>query len=152
MSVYFETYSLFDVIGVAGFFFYLTAYLSLTMKWLEGHSVPYFTLNLCAASCMLVSLSTSFNLASVLIQVFWVCISICGLAMIWHRTMKLRRTARTDQTERPGAADFSRRLSSGWQLNPNLQSRLQGGQRDGTVVALGDFAHDGQAKPAAARI
>jgi len=81
---YFDTQIMFDAIGVTGFFFYLAAYLSLTLGWISAPSVWHFVLNLLAASCMLVSLSTNFNLGSVLIQVFWVCISLFGLSMIWR--------------------------------------------------------------------
>ena len=81
---YFDTHMIFDVIGVAGFLLYLAAYLALTLRWISAPSAMYFLINLLAASCMLISLSTNFNLGSALVQIFWVGISLVGLSMLWR--------------------------------------------------------------------
>jgi len=73
--------SLFEAIGVAGFGLYVLAYTLLTLRMLQGTSITYFMLNLSAATCVLIGLTASFNLASALIQFFWVAMSIVGITM-----------------------------------------------------------------------
>lgn len=72
---------LFDCIGVAGFGLYVINYLLLTFDHLNSRHAAYFALNLVAASCVLVGLMVSFNLASALIQIFWVAISISAIVI-----------------------------------------------------------------------
>ena len=51
---------------------------------IRGRTYIYALLNLLAASFVLISLSVAFNLSSALIQVFWIAISLGGLArLIW---------------------------------------------------------------------
>jgi hypothetical protein len=78
----------FEIIGVIGFCLYVMAYTLLTLRLLAGDSPKYFMLNLLAATCVLVGLSASFNLASALIQLFWVVMSLVGI------TLHLLRPAR----------------------------------------------------------
>ncbi|MEM7258468.1 MAG: hypothetical protein AAF404_13905 [Pseudomonadota bacterium] len=77
----------FEFIGVAGFIFYMLAYALLQMGKLSGHGYAYTLLNMIAAILVLISLIHQFNLASLLIQVSWVAISIYGL-------IRLRNDAR----------------------------------------------------------
>lgn len=72
---------LFEFIGVLGFGLYVLNYMLLTLRVLDGHGILYFVLNAAAASMVLVGLMASFNLASVLIQVFWIVISIVAISM-----------------------------------------------------------------------
>lgn len=85
-------YDLTDLIGVFGFCLYVTAYSMLTLRVLTTSSVIYFVINLIAATCVLIGLSTSFNLASVLIQAFWVCMSIVGITLHILRPVRRRGT------------------------------------------------------------
>lgn len=71
----------FETIGVLGFALYVLAYGLLTLRVLSGNSLAYFALNLAAASCVLVGLTASFNLASALIQLFWVAMSLLGITL-----------------------------------------------------------------------
>ena len=71
----------FETIGVIGFCLYVLAYTLLTLRLLAGNSVKYFSLNLTAASCVLIGLTVSFNLASALIQLFWVVMSLVGITL-----------------------------------------------------------------------
>lgn len=81
-----------DAIGVLGFGLYVLAYSLLTLRILSGNSPRYFTLNLVAASCVLIGLTSSFNLASALIQLFWVAMSLLGLTLHMVRPYRgLRR-------------------------------------------------------------
>jgi len=86
-----QTVHILEVIGIAGFALYVTNYALLTARVLNGNCVAYFLLNLLASGCVLVGLTHSFNLASALIQAFWVAMSLIGIAM----RIKPRRRAQT---------------------------------------------------------
>lgn len=63
---------------------YLGSYAALQAGLIRGSSYIYALLNLLAASFVLISLSAAFNLSSALIQVFWIAISLGGLArLVW---------------------------------------------------------------------
>lgn len=83
--------ALLDVIGVAGFGLYVINYTLLTFHKLHSHDALYFGINLVAASCVLAGLLVSFNLASAMIQLFWVFISTAAIAV---RVMARRKGAR----------------------------------------------------------
>lgn len=68
-------------IGIVGFLLYLTAFASLQLRWMCGHSRTHTLLNMMAAACVLVGLSVDFNLASALIQFSWIAIGSIGLIM-----------------------------------------------------------------------
>lgn len=80
-----HTPALAELIGIAGFCLYVLTYALLTFRIIIGPSIRYFTLNLTAASCVLIGLSHSFNLASAMIQIFWISMSLIGI------TLQLRR-------------------------------------------------------------
>ncbi|WP_296420669.1 CBU_0592 family membrane protein [Pseudooctadecabacter sp.] len=71
----------FDVIGVLGFALYVVNYALLTFNKITSQSHLYFWLNLAAASLVLVSLTQAFNLASVLIQLFWIALSLAAIVV-----------------------------------------------------------------------
>lgn len=69
-----------DFIGVTGFVLYVLSYGLLTFGVLSANCPRYYTLNLTAASLVLVGLVWgNFNLASMLIQMFWIMISLIGM-------------------------------------------------------------------------
>lgn len=70
-----------ELTGVLGFGLYVLTYALLTLRYICGHSVVYFTMNLAAAVCVLIGLSVSFNLASAMIQIFWISMSLIGITM-----------------------------------------------------------------------
>lgn len=72
---------LFEAIGVAGFALYVINYGLLTFQKITSASNTYFVLNLAAASLVLVGLTHSFNLASALIQLFWIAISLVAIVL-----------------------------------------------------------------------
>ena len=78
----------FEWIGVAGFVLYVLNYTLLTLHVIESRHAAYFAINLAAASLVLISLTHTFNLASVLIQVFWIVISVVAITL---RVTRLRR-------------------------------------------------------------
>ena len=74
----------FEAIGVVGFALYVLNYALLTFQRIHSASSTYFVLNLAAATLVLIGLTYSFNLASALIQLFWIVISITAIA-VRHR-------------------------------------------------------------------
>ncbi len=70
-----------EYVGVIGFGLYVMNYTLLTTRVITGNSLLYFTVNLTAALCVLIGLTVSFNLAAALIQMFWVCMSLIGIAL-----------------------------------------------------------------------
>lgn len=82
--------ALFEIVGVAGFFLYVLNYALLTFRKLASEDTGYFVLNLLAASMVLIGLMHAWNLASVLIQVFWIAISIIAITL---RVGRRRRTS-----------------------------------------------------------
>ena len=73
--------AIFELIGVAGFGLYVMNYTLLTFHKLHSHDALYFAINLVAASCVLAGLLVSFNLASAMIQLFWVVISTAAIVV-----------------------------------------------------------------------
>ena len=73
--------ALLDRIGVCGFVLYVVNYTLLTVGWVSGDSVQYFAVNLVAAALVLIGLSSNFNLASALIQSFFITMSTLGIAI-----------------------------------------------------------------------
>ena len=71
----------FDAIGVLGFALYVLNYGLLTFQKVTSASATYFVLNLAAATCVLIGLTYTFNLASALIQLFWIVISIAAIVI-----------------------------------------------------------------------
>ncbi|WP_299151261.1 hypothetical protein [uncultured Tateyamaria sp.] len=76
----------FEAVGVVGFALYVMNYGFLTFHWLSSHSRMYFAINIVAALCVLSGLAVSFNLASALIQIFWVVMSSVGLMLRLRRS------------------------------------------------------------------
>lgn len=72
---------LFEAIGVGGFCLYVLNYTLLTLHKFSSHDARYFVINLAAAAMVLIGLMASFNLASAMIQSFWVVISIAAILL-----------------------------------------------------------------------
>ena len=71
----------------------MLSYTLLTTHRVTSSSISYFAVNLLAASLVLISLMGAFNLASALIQVFWIAVSILAIAMRWSSRGQLRGRA-----------------------------------------------------------
>lgn len=76
-----------QIIGVIGFSLYITAFTLLQTGRICGNSVGYTCFVVTAASCVLISLITAFNLAAFLIQASYVCLGMFGLSrrFVIHR-------------------------------------------------------------------
>ena len=68
-----------EIAGIAGFGLYVCNYIMLTFRVLTDNHVIYYLINVTAASLVLTGLLNSFDLASALIQIFWICISTVGI-------------------------------------------------------------------------
>ena len=73
------TAQIYQVIGVTGFILYMLSYFLLQIGKIEGSDNIYILMNLAAACFVLISLIHNFNLASALIQISWILISVVGL-------------------------------------------------------------------------
>ncbi|UTJ07488.1 CBU_0592 family membrane protein [Arcobacter roscoffensis] len=67
-------------IGFVGMAFVVFAYLLLQMDKYTIRSIQYQLLNLVGAILLLISLFVHFNLGSFIIEVFWIGITIYGIA------------------------------------------------------------------------
>lgn len=96
MAPFFTDAQIYELIGVSGFVLYVGNYFLLTAGKLAAEQPAYFVLNGLAATFVLVGLMNTFNLASALIQVFWIAISIWGIYLRFGR----RNQVTTDQLVR----------------------------------------------------
>ncbi len=68
-----------DTIGMIGVAMVVFAYFLLQIEKVTIHHIAYSILNIFGSSLILVSLFVNFNLASVVIEGFWVLISLIGV-------------------------------------------------------------------------
>ncbi|NNU15985.1 hypothetical protein HK107_06585 [Parvularcula sp. ZS-1/3] len=76
---------IFDIIGLIGVGLILAAYFLLQTEKLASDQLGYPVLNLVGALLILVSLTHTFNLASFVIEVCWIAISVYGIVKILKR-------------------------------------------------------------------
>ena len=75
-----------DIIGIAGVACVIGAYFLLQLEKVRGDGLGYLLLNLVGACLLIVSLLATFNLASFIIELCWLAISLFGLAKLaWRR-------------------------------------------------------------------
>lgn len=70
---------LFDVIGMSGTFLVVGAFFLLQLEKLPASGLGYNLMNLSGAILLLVSLCYNFNLASFVIEIFWIAASFIGI-------------------------------------------------------------------------
>lgn len=75
-----------DVIGILGVSLILMCYGFLQMGKMSQSSLQYSLTNLIGAILILLSLFVHWNLASVVIETFWILISLFGV-LRWYRRM-----------------------------------------------------------------
>lgn len=71
-----------NAVGFIGSAFIIIAYLMLQTGKLSSEQLTYSILNLIGASCVIFSLSFEFNGAALTLELFWVVISIIGIARV----------------------------------------------------------------------
>ncbi len=136
----------FAILGLLGVAFYLGAYAALQFGFVRGSSYVYTLLNLCGATLVLVSLAVEFNLASALIQVSWIAISVVGLSRLYLRNRALQFTEeeaefiseRFPTLPRLSAKEFLN--SGGWVDLPQGEEVLREGAPVGHLFYLSDGA------------
>ena len=73
-----------QLVGVLGTVVYISSYAFTQIGWIRAPGYAYSVSNLIAAGMVGVSLLYDFNLASALIQMLWILISVIGIAnLIW---------------------------------------------------------------------
>jgi len=78
-------YQLHDVIGVLGVTMIVSVYLLLQLGRLSSQSLLYSVLNGLGAALVLFSLYFEFNLSAVVIELFWLGISVLGVILALRR-------------------------------------------------------------------
>jgi len=68
-----------DAVGLLGTLLIVLAYFLLQLERVEPRGLSYNALNLIGAICLLISLVFTFNLASFVIELFWIAASLIGL-------------------------------------------------------------------------
>lgn len=71
---------IYQFIGFVGMLFVVMAYFLLQTNKYTISSLPYQVLNLVGAILLLISLCVHFNLGSFIIEVFWILITLYGMA------------------------------------------------------------------------
>lgn len=79
---------LFDIIGMSGTFLVVGAFFLLQLEKLTPQSLAYNLINLTGAVLLLISLCYNFNLASFVIELFWIAASIIGLVKYYSKPKK----------------------------------------------------------------
>ncbi|MDE2997017.1 MAG: hypothetical protein OXT73_09835 [Bacteroidota bacterium] len=74
----------YDIIGTIGVGLIILAYAAVQSRRMRSEQLSYSILNLVGAAMILVSLRYNFNLASAIIEVFWILISLWGI-VLWLR-------------------------------------------------------------------
>lgn len=94
--------SLSEACGLSGALLYSVGYLLSAYDKLPSQSPIYYVTKLTAAALVLISLMQDFNLASAVIQVFFITVSLIGI--IRHFNPQRRRAAYEASTHAPGGA------------------------------------------------
>jgi len=77
-----------DVVGLAGVVMLLGTYFALQIDRISSQSLAYSLFNGISAVLILISLLYTFNWASFIIEIFWISISLVGIARWLQRRKK----------------------------------------------------------------
>lgn len=75
-----------NIIGMTGTAMVVGAYLLLQLEKIDVKGLSYNLINLLGAIFLLISLLINFNLASFVIEIFWIIASLIGLYKVWARS------------------------------------------------------------------
>ena len=87
-------------LGFAGVSLLIGTYLMLQMGWMRVERLPYSVFNAIGAGLILLSLTVEPNKPSILIEVFWMLVSLLGVVRILSR--RRRGPIEPEGTERTG--------------------------------------------------
>lgn len=93
------TFHAHDLAGALGVALIVGAYFMLQIRRLRGTGLAFPLINAAGAALILVSLSQQFNLAAFMVELFWLLISLFGVA----RWLVERRARRPGPPGRAGA-------------------------------------------------
>jgi hypothetical protein len=77
--------SISDAVGMLGTLLVVLAYFLLQLERTDPKGLSYNLLNLLGALFLLFSLCFTFNLASFVIELFWIAASLIGMWRYWRR-------------------------------------------------------------------
>ncbi len=80
------TPSIYDVIGMSGTILVVISYVLLQLEKLSSTGLAFNLVNLAGAVLLLISLCFNFNLASFVIEIFWIGASLIGLYRFYRRS------------------------------------------------------------------
>lgn len=96
-SYTFNIHFLLNAVGVFGSLTYIAGFGMVQTRVICGNGIVYCCLQTTAATCVLISLNSSFNLASFIIQISFATIGVFGLMI----KLRDRRKARSSQCVTP---------------------------------------------------
>lgn len=79
-----------DVVGNIGVSLIVLSYFLLQLGKMDSKNLPYSLTNLTGAILLLISLYFNFNLASVVIELFWIAISLYGISSYFIRKYRAK--------------------------------------------------------------
>jgi hypothetical protein len=88
-----------DLVGLIGVISCLVAYAGLHLGRLQHDDLRYIGLNILSPACLLISLLHDFNLAAVITQVLWLCLTAVGLVNVIRARGKPMPCAARDSPE-----------------------------------------------------
>ena len=80
-----------DSVGILGTILIVLAYYLLQLERTDPRGLSYNVINLLGAAFLLFSLCYTFNLASFIIEIFWIGASLIGLWKFWRRRASTTR-------------------------------------------------------------
>ncbi len=73
-----------NIVGVMGTFLVVSAYLLMQLNKLDSKDLAFNVVNLLGAILLLLSLLVHFNVASFIIELFWITASLIGIYNSWQ--------------------------------------------------------------------
>jgi len=73
-----------NIIGLLGTALVVGTYFLMQLNKLDPKGLIFNLLNLCGATFLLISLLVHFNLASFIIEIFWIAASLIGIFNYWR--------------------------------------------------------------------
>ena len=83
-----SAYEWHDLLGNLGVFLIIGSYFWLQIGRIPGQSKMYSLVNAIGAALILVSLYFNFNLSAVIVEVFWLIISLVGLVIAMKKNSR----------------------------------------------------------------
>ena len=74
-----------QISGMIGMAMVVYAYLALERGWLGQKDKRLYMINLVGSVLLLLSLLIHFNLGSIIIEIFWISISLSGMIKAWRK-------------------------------------------------------------------